>query len=305
MKVEVPATHPPEYEVDETVTLVPPNDLVDECNRWEQYYVIGSGKTGMDAILFLLSNGIAVDQIHWIAPNDAWLFNRAHIQVGAVAEVILAHAMSVRDAANAEDIFIEMEKTGGIVRIDESISPAKWRCATVSPDELEQLRRVNHIIRKGRVNRITNSEIQLQQGHVAFAKRSLFIDCSANGLAKREQTPIFAAGKITLQSILFCQQVFSAAAIARLSMTNLSDEKRNQLIPVPHPEFKEDWPSTLATSLENLLLLHRFFPMWMFRSRLNFMSHEPMVKYFSNAVKAIFLSPAVRKAASRIDSLQH
>lgn len=305
MKVEVPATHPPKYEVDQDVMLVPPNELVDEYDHWEQFYVIGSGKTGMDAVLFLLAKGIAVDQIHWVSPNDAWLFNRAHIQVGQVSEVILNHAVAVRDAAKAEDVFVEMEKTGGILRIDENVLPAKWRCATVSPEELVQLRRVKNMIRKGRVNRVTKSEIQLQQGSVAYSNKPLFVDCTANGLAKREQTPIFAEGKITLQSILFCQQVFSAAAIARLSMTKMSDEKRNRLIPVPHPEFKEDWPSTLSTSISNLLLLHRYFPMWMFRSRLNFMSHEPMPKYFSRAIKAMFISPAVTKAASRLDSVPH
>ena len=304
MKVEVPSTHAPKYTIDDGVTLMPLNELPHQYNQWEQFYIIGSGKTGMDAVLFLLAKEIPANNIYWVTPNDAWLFNRAHIQVGTVAKETLQHAKCVKDAARVEDIFLKMEKTGGIFRLDESILPTKWRCATVSPDELTQLRRIKNVIRKGRVNRITNSEIQLQQGNIPYSKKTLFVDCSANGLAKRSRTPIFSTDKITLQSIMFCQQVFSAATIARLALTNISDEKRNQIIPVPHPEFKEDWPSALSTSLDNLLLVHRYFPMWMFRARLNFMSHEPMIKYFSYAAKAMFLSSAVKKAAKRMDSMQ-
>ena len=36
----------------------------------------------MDACLFLLKNGVAPDQIGWVMPRDAWLFDRADIQGG-------------------------------------------------------------------------------------------------------------------------------------------------------------------------------------------------------------------------------
>ena len=79
-----------------------------------------------------------------------------------------------------------------------------------------------------------------------------------------------------------------------MELTNLSDDEKNQLVPVPHPEFEECWPSTFALSLENLLILHRIIPLWIFRGRLNFMSHESMWKYFYYSVKAFFLNPGVR-----------
>ena len=86
------------------------------------------------------------------------------------------------------------------------------------------------------------------------------MDCTASGLSREEKVSFFSKKRITLQSLLFCQQVFSAAVIVRIELRNLSDDKKNQLIPVPHPEFIEDWPSTLALSLENLLILHRIIP---------------------------------------------
>jgi hypothetical protein len=39
--------------------------------------VIGAGKTGMDAALFLLERGVDQERITWIVSNDAWFFNRA------------------------------------------------------------------------------------------------------------------------------------------------------------------------------------------------------------------------------------
>jgi len=304
MKVEVPSTHAPKYEVDDGVNLVPVNELIHTHDKWEKFYVVGSGKTGMDAILFLLDKGVSSDNIFWISPNDAWLFNRAFIQQGSVAEEILKHADCIKIADKSEEIFLEMEKKGGIFRLDKNISPSKWRCATVSPEGLEKLRTVKQVIRKGRVKRIGPSEISFEKGELGYSGKALFVDCSANGLAKRKKKPIFSEGKITLQSILFCQQVFSAATIARLSLVNMSDKRKNQLVPVPHPEFKEDWPVTYSTSIENLLMLHRIFPFWMFRSRLNFMSHEPMLKYFAYAAKAMFMAPTLKKAAKRMPPIQ-
>ena len=157
------------------------------------------------------------------------------------------------------------------------------------------------MIKKGRVKSISQNEIHLEDGVVSYSGKALFVDCSANGLSKQKSVPIFSEGKITLQSILFCQQVFSAATIAKLAMTKISDKKRNLVLPVPHPELTEDWPSALSASIQNLLVIHRYFPMWMFRSRLNFMSYEPMLKYFGYAAKAFRLSSGVKKAASRLD----
>ena len=277
--------------------------MAEHHDKWDNFYVIGNGKTGMDAVLYLLANGVATNNIHWVCPNQAWLFSREDLQVGNVAKVVLEQADILRTTANVDEFFLAMEKTAGIIRLDENKLPKKWRCATVSPQELEQLRRIKNVIEKGRVTSITKKEIVLQEGTLSYTDKTLFVDCSANALSREKKVPIFSAGKITLQPVLFCQQVFSAATIARMELTSLSDPKRNQLVPVPHPEFKEDWPSALALSVENLLFLHRCFPLWMFRSRLNFMSHETFFNYFYYSVKAIYLSAGASKRAKELDEL--
>lgn len=301
MNVEVPSTHAPKYKIDEGVNIVPINELEQEYNNWDKYYVIGSGKTGMDAVLYLLEKDVPADDIHWISPNQAWMFNRSALQVGKVAKVVLSHAKCATKVNCANDIFVEMEKEGSIMRINEDVSPAKWRCATVSPEELAALRKVKNVIEKGRVKRISQHSIQLEKGELAYTEKALFVDCSANGLSRQKEEPIFSKGKITLQPILFCQQVFSAATIARLALTRISDERKNKVVPVPHPEYKDDWPNAMALSINNLLIVHRLFPLWMFRSRLNFMSHEPMSNYFYYSLKANMVSSSLSKAAKRMD----
>lgn len=303
MKVKVPSTHKPKYEVAKEVPLIPINNLVDQTNKWEKFYIIGNGKTGMDAVLYLLDKGVSENNIYWICPNQAWFFSREDLQVGNVAKVVLKQAKILKTTSNVDEFFLAIEEAAGIIRLDKNILPKKWRCATVSSQELEQLKSVKNLIQKGRVTRITHNEIILKEGTETYKGNALFVDCSANGLSRENEVPLFSKGKIILQPILFCQQVFSAAVIARMELTNLSDANKNKLVPIPHPEFTEDWPSALALSIENLILLHRHIPLWMFRSRLNFMSHESMYNYFYYATKASLLSPAVSKKAIELDKI--
>ena len=44
--------------------------------KYDQYLIVGGGKTGIDAALYLLDHGVDPDKIAWIVPNDAWFFNR-------------------------------------------------------------------------------------------------------------------------------------------------------------------------------------------------------------------------------------
>ena len=43
---------------------------------YDQYLIVGGGKTGIDAVLYLLDHGVLPDKISWIVPNDSWLLNR-------------------------------------------------------------------------------------------------------------------------------------------------------------------------------------------------------------------------------------
>ena len=78
----IPATHAPSYAVTLGMICAPINDLPKLARAGRRIVIIGAGKTGMDACLWLLANGAEPDTITWIVPRDSWMFNRANFQTG-------------------------------------------------------------------------------------------------------------------------------------------------------------------------------------------------------------------------------
>jgi hypothetical protein len=302
MTVEVPYTRPPLYAHDDDVRVVPPNQLPRVDRPYRRYVIVGAGKTGMDAILFLLDTGVAPERIQWIVSNEAWLWNRASVQPGVVLQTFTAMVESLVDARDIDDVFARLERDGIVFRINTATLPEKWRCATVDEAELLALRQVENVVRLGRVKHIAVGEIQLENGTIDADEDSLFVDCSANGLARFGARPLFSDGKITLQSAFMCQQTFSAALIGRLELLDLDDDKRNHVCTAaPHPEAKHDLPSALLVSVQNMLRLQVHMPVWLRRSRLNPIGHDPMHQYLFNAGKLALLQ---RKAATAMRRMQ-
>ena len=50
------------------------------------------------------------------------------------------------------------------MRLDENILPTRFRFATVSPGELQRLRRVRNIVRRGRVAALDQASITFHSG---------------------------------------------------------------------------------------------------------------------------------------------
>lgn len=292
MHVEIPATHGPRYAVADGVELIPLNALARVDRAWKRYVIIGAGKTGMDAILFLLDRGVDPDRIRWIVSNDAWLWDRPSVQPGMATTMFLDQIEAIIEHRDVDRIFPALEAQGSMHRIDRTVTPTKWRCATVDPAEVESLRRVNDVVRMGRVQAVSANEIRLDRGSLPTDGARLHVDCTADGLAKRPPRPLFESGRITLQSIFMCQQVFAAAIIARMALLDMHDEQRNSLCRVvPHPEYKEDMPGCMVSSVENLLTLNKHMPLWLRRCRLNLMHHDSLWKYVAGAVHARRLLP--------------
>ena len=137
------------------------------------------------------------------------------------------------------------------MRLDPNVKPTMYRCATVTRYEVEQLRRIENVVRLGRVERIERDKICLQHGDLAFDASTLFVDCTADGLPRRPVEPIFAEGLITLQTVRTCQQAFSAAFVAHVETLEDDDESKNAICRVvPHPDSELDW---LSVTLGNLI----------------------------------------------------
>jgi len=303
MKVQVPASHPPKYSVSDAYTLVPPNGLIRQQRSWGRYTIIGAGKTGIDAILFLLDSGVSPDKIQWVISNDMWLWNRANVQIHNVVDELVRHIKTVKASGSTNEIFETLEKLGSVFRLNPTIRPTKWRCATVAPDEFAQLKQVRDQVRLGRVNEIRDGEIILSDGRIPIDSDTLIVDCSANGLEQRASLPIFNDKRITLQSVFMCQQVFSAAIIGKLESMDMSDAKRNQMWKVvPHPERVEDYPESMVQTFENLINGNKYKPWWLRRCRLNIMSHMSLFPYVVGSLRSAIAARGARKSLSRLGS---
>ncbi|KAF2844311.1 hypothetical protein T440DRAFT_525694 [Plenodomus tracheiphilus IPT5] len=214
MKVKVPSMNPPSYEVADNVSLTTPNGLARIARPYRAYTIVGADKTGVDAHLCF--------QPPETAQNGPERFE--------------ANTAATMSALSSSDWFERLEACGRMLRIDKNVQPTMFKYATLSIPEFEAIKRVRNIIRQGRVVRIDVSEVTLTKGSYKPVPHTLYIDCSSDGLAKLQAVPVFDGRHITLQSVRFCQQVFSAAFIAHVEVTFEDNEVKNQLCRVvPHP----------------------------------------------------------------------
>jgi len=302
MRVEVPATHPPAYEVDPSVNLVPPNDLRKLVEAPERFIVIGAGKTGIDAILFLLENGVEPARIQWIISNDMWLWAREPIVPGNIGKLLVDQVRALVESDDIDAAYLRLEQEGQFFRLNQGALPTKWRCATVSMPEYKQLLRVTDQVRSGRVKAVNTHEICFENGHVIpLPDDALVVNCSANGLAKRAPRVIFEEGMITLQSVMMCQQVYSAALIGKLESTAMLDAEKNRVCqPVPHPESVNDIVACMTLTLENMLVSNRKLLFWHLRSRLYVLSHGSLLSYLKAGWQSIRVLPRAQTLRKQV-----
>jgi hypothetical protein len=283
MNVMVPATRGPLYEVAAGVACVPPNGLPLVRGAYRRYVLIGAGKTAMDAGLWLLGHGVPADAITWVRPRDPWVRDRASFQPGAFADDSIGRwareMQAIAQSSSVDDLFARLEACGQMLRFDTAVRPTMFRCASVSLLEFEHLRRIRDVVRLGHVRRIDGDGMHLDGGRVACDARTLFVDCSADGLQRRPPVPVFAGNRLTLQAVRTCQQVFSAAFIGHVEARGGSDAEKNDLCaPVPHPGSDIDYLRVTRDNARNARRWARDpeLQAWLQAARLNgFKSRKP------------------------------
>lgn len=276
-RVEVPSMRPPPYDVRD-VDIIPINGLSEISRGYAHYTVVGAGKTGVDACLYLLDRGIGSDHITWIMPRDAYYFSREAFQPTVEATKIFnaSLVMSVMAASSAEDVVTQLIAHKGLHILHEEVRPTMFHCATISQLELQALKGIKSVVRKGRVTRITPSEVTLEQGSYSPTPDSLYIDCSAGAIPRLPAVPTFGLGSIVLQPIRMCQQTFSAAAIAHVEATFDDQALKNELCrPIPMPDEPLDFVSAfLKNNLNTLAWCKQPKTVdWLANCRLNMPSH--------------------------------
>jgi len=275
----IPATHRPSFEVDDDARCVAVNDLVRVDGPADGYVIIGGGKTGMDACLWLLDHGVDPDAITWIRPRDAWFMPRATIQPrDQIGATLISNAATVEAAAAASSVpnlFERLEWYGSLSRLDSSVEPTMYRGATASESELKALRRITRVIRGRRVRRLARDRIVFDDGDLSTTGRPLYVDCTASALSTPPMRPIFEADRITIQPILPGLPSFSAALTGYLEATRENTAEQNVLAPASrYPVEANDW---IHTRRDGMLARARWGQApdvqgWVQRTRLNLMS---------------------------------
>ncbi|MEM7661775.1 MAG: NAD(P)/FAD-dependent oxidoreductase [Pseudomonadota bacterium] len=256
----VPSTHQRKYAVDDAVTCIPPNDLPRNAEKFSSYTVIGGGKTAMDSVVWLLDNGASPDTITWICPRASWLINRRITQpgrqffndsIGGAADQFEA----LGSATSISDLFHRLEAADIMFRIDQSIEPEMFHYATTSIGEVEQLRRIENVIRGERVESISTDAIVMKSGNTIPASAdTLYVDCTATAvdfITKRE-IPVFTSDRITLQPVFAPLASYSAAIVAFVEAHYDDDDKKNMLCKaVPLADTPAEWPASMLGNLMN------------------------------------------------------
>ncbi|MEZ5042085.1 MAG: hypothetical protein R2828_19465 [Saprospiraceae bacterium] len=277
LKTQVPSTHTPNFTIAPAVQFIAINDLVRITEPPTGFVVIGGGKTGIDACLWLLEQQVDPDKITWIKSRDGWLLDRQNTQpsmdffestIGAQA----AQFEALAAATSIDDLFDRLEAKGVLLRIDPTVRPTMFHAATVSQLELAQLRRIKNIVRLGRVQRIEKDQIILDQGTIPTNLGQIHVDCSAIAIPNIAIKPIFAGDLITPQTVRSYQPVFSAAFIAHVEATYEGDAKKNEICQVvPLPNHDTDWIEMSAVFLMNQYNWNQDQALrkWLFENRLD------------------------------------
>ena len=251
---DIPAETPVRFAVADGARVIPVNDLVRTDDAPSQYVVVGSGKTATDACVWLLGRGVDPDTICWVRPREPWMLNRALIQpdpaiyLGMVAEMMRAAG----SAASLPDLFLALEDAGIMLRIDPSVTPTMAKAPTLGRWELDQLRTIENVVRRGHIDSVRRGRIDLQDGSVAVADDALVVNCAADGLKMRPLVPIWAPEAITVQPVRAGFPCFGAALTGYVEATRDDDAVKNTLCaPSSFGNTLTDWARMNVLGMRN------------------------------------------------------
>jgi hypothetical protein len=276
LEASVPATHTPTFEVGPGAQVVPVNDLPAAAARGTSYAVLGSGKTAVDACMWLLDHDVDPGSIRWVRPRDAWFHHRHHFQplaqVGAFMTSIALDAEAGAQAADFDDLLGRLEDSGRLIRLDRSVPATMYRGTILSAHEIDALRQIEDVIRLGHVRRIDADRIVLERGAVATGSHVVHVDCTARGLRDVPAQPIFQPGRIVLQQVRQNSPTFNAALVGFIESAAGEDADKNRLCPAnPYPASIADWPRMTARTwrTEQRWMSTNEVATWVAASRLN------------------------------------
>jgi hypothetical protein len=240
----IPAEKPPPFAVTDQARVVTVNALARLEDAPREYVVVGSGKTATDACIWLLSRGVDPDTICWIRPREPWMINRAVVQpdpaifLGMAADTF--HA--AEQARSLDDLFLRLEDAGIMLRIDRAVTPTMAKAPTLATWELDKLRTLGNVVRRGHVQAIGRGRLTFADGSVSVADDAVVVHCAADGLKYPPLVPVWRPEAITLQPIRAGFPCFGAAVTGYVEATRDDDAEKNRLCtPTPYGNSMSDW----------------------------------------------------------------
>lgn len=240
----IPAEKPAPFGVGDGARVLPVNALARLEEAPSRYVVAGSGKTATDACIWLLARGVDPDAICWVRPREPWMMNRAKVQpdpaifLSMAADVMQAGA----SAGSLEDFFLRLEDAEVMLRIDRSVMPTMAKAPTLATWELEQLRSLENVVRRGHIDAVERGKLVFADGAVGIADDALVVHCAADGLKYPGLLPVWRPEDITLQPVRAGFPCFGAAVIGYVEATRADDDEKNRLAPPsPYPDTMASW----------------------------------------------------------------
>ncbi|MGC4110102.1 MAG: NAD(P)/FAD-dependent oxidoreductase [Nocardioides sp.] len=241
---DIPSVLPPPFAVADDAHVIPVNDLPRLDHAPDEVVVVGSGKTATDAIVWLLGHGFDPDRIVWVRPRDPWMLDRGVVQpdpasiLGMAADIMRCSA----EASTLDDVLLGLEEAGVMMRLDRSVTPTMARAPTLGRWELDLLRSVERVVRRGHVLRVDRGLVTLEQGSVPTAADAVVVHCAASGLRNPPLVRVWGSSAITLQPIRAGFPCFGAALVGYVEATRGDDVEKNRLCPPsPYGNTLQHW----------------------------------------------------------------
>ncbi|MFC7487175.1 pyridine nucleotide-disulfide oxidoreductase [Knoellia sp. CPCC 206453] len=240
----IPAEVPAPFDVGEGARVLPVNDLVRLGEAPSEYVVVGSGKTATDTCIWLLARGVDPDAICWVRPREPWMLNRARVQpdpaifLGLAADIM----QSAASASSHHDLFLRMEDADVMMRIDRSVTPTMAKAPTLAKWELDQLRTLQNVVRRGHIKAVDRGRLEFADASVRVADDALVVHCAADGLKYPPLVPVWRPDVITLQPVRAGFPTFGAAIAGYIEATRTADDEKNSLCPPSnYGNSRADW----------------------------------------------------------------
>lgn len=235
LEASVPATHTPSFEVADAARFLPVGRLPDEAADGGQLLVLGSGKTAVDACLWLLEHDTDPDRIRWVRPRDAWWHDRARYQgldlVGDTIAGLANDAVAIASATDVRELQERLEDSGNLLRLDPTVDTTMYRGGMLSVAEADRLRILGDVVRLGHVRRVERDRLLLEKGPVETGRDTVVVDCTARGLNDAAPRPVWSPERITLQQVRHNSPPFNAALIGWVEAHRSDDTEKNRLCP--------------------------------------------------------------------------